>query len=184
VAYGIEWMEQFWPQWPVGIQWYAMGMATAKALLRRDLVASSPTVAMNSEALLEIMDLRNIAEEKVLIVRGVGGREYLAERLRANGATVNYAECYQRQIPNKPAGELSAIIESQQITAACINSGESLENLISLAGDGVLRSLAVVVPSERVAQMAEQQGFNRVIQADNASDDACIAALQQIAESL
>ncbi|MCR8922484.1 uroporphyrinogen-III synthase [Dasania sp. GY-MA-18] len=183
VHYGAEWMQEFWPQWPLGIQWHAIGVATANAMLRYDLDASAPTVAMNSEALLQLMDLQHIEQQKVLIVRGVGGREYLAEQLQARGALVDYAECYQRHLPSRPKGELAAIIETQNINTLCVNSGESLANFIALAGAESLAQLTVLVPGQRVAGLAQQAGAKNIIVADNASDDACVAALQQFAKN-
>tara|TARA_R110000868_G_scaffold179802_3_gene420126 strand:- start:22881 stop:23669 length:789 start_codon:yes stop_codon:yes gene_type:complete len=182
VHFGGQWMQEFWPQWPVGIQWHAIGVATAQAMLHYDLDANAPTIAMNSEALLQLMDLQHINQQKVLIVRGVGGREHLAEQLRSKGALVDYAECYQRQLPHRPKGELAAIIEAQQISTLCVNSGESLDNFIQLAGVDVLRSLNVLVPGQRVADLARAAGCQHIIVADNASDDACVVALQQYAQ--
>jgi uroporphyrinogen-III synthase len=181
VYYGTDYMEQYWPQWPVGIAWHAIGVATAKAMMERGIHATAPSLAMNSEALLQIMDLQHIPGQKVLIVRGAGGREYLAEQLRAKGATVDYVECYQRRCPLKTAGELAAIIESQKINTICINSGESLDNLMVLAGEDMLAVLrtdvSLVLPGERVAELARQEGFTKIKIAENASDDAMLAAM-------
>lgn len=184
VQYGVDWIDDFWPQLPVGIQWHAIGGATAKTMVERGLDAAVPTVAMNSEALLQLLDLQSMAEKKVLIVRGVGGRDYLSKELSQYGAKVDYAECYQRQRPNKPQGELNGIIKTQAIDMICVNSGESLENLCALADNDLVKSIALLVPGERVAKLAQEKGFAKLEIAENASDVAVVAALQNWALAL
>ena len=179
VAFGVDWIDDYWPQLPVGIQWHAIGGATAKSMIDRGLDSVIPTVAMNSEALLQLLDLQRMAEKKVLIVRGVGGREYLAEQLKQYGARVDYLECYQRRIPDKPSGELAKIIKEHNIEAICINSGESLENLCELASSDAIKQLTLIVPGERVANLAKEKGFTQLEIAENASDAAVLASLKQ-----
>lgn len=179
VQYGGDWIDDFWPQLPVGIQWHAIGMTTATAMVKRGLNAAAPTVAMDSEALLALLDLHRLSGQRVLIVRGVGGRDHLAEQLRKHGAKVDYIECYQRQLPERPAGELAHLISDQAIEVICVNSGESLQNLISLVGIEPLLSRTLLVPSQRVAEIAKAQGLSQLQVAVNASDAACVNALQQ-----
>ena len=184
VRFGMEWIDQYWPQLPVGIQWYGIGSATTQAL--RD--AGVPVAAvdqqspMNSEALLQHPQLQALAEQKVLIVRGVGGRDYLQQQLQARGATVSYAESYQRAMIDKPAGEVAALIERQGIKLICINSIESLDCLFALAGAGShsLAQCHLVVPGQRVADYAQQQGFERITKALNASDNAMLQACRRL----
>lgn len=193
VSYGMDAIEEYWPQLPIGITWHAIGKATLAALARRgapvvidnpvDTSVDSRELAMNSEALLESPLLQDITGQKILIVRGAGGRDYLQTQLESRGATVQYAECYQRGRVNKPPGELGTVISSQAPDAVCIYSGESLQHFQVLCGDDyppAALPCALLVPGERVAALAREQGYTQVVVADNAGAVAMLAALKKL----
>ena len=62
------------------INWFAVGFGTSLVLSDHGIKADYPTVA-GSEGLLELSGLQKVKDLKVLIVRGVGGRELLAAEL-------------------------------------------------------------------------------------------------------
>ena len=71
--------------------WFTVGAATAAVLQDAQLDVSFPACGDDSEALLELPALQQVLANpapRILIVRGVGGRELLAERLAQLGATV------------------------------------------------------------------------------------------------
>ena len=181
VAFGVDWIEQYWPQLPVGVQWHAIGAATACAMRAAGLsVCEQGDIAMNSEELLSSLALQSVSGQKVLIVRGVGGREYLAQQLQRRGALVDYIECYQRVLPSLQHNQMVQLLDQYEINVISVNSGESLENFCQLVGPTALErcfTLAVLVPGERVAELARQRGFERIIVARNASQVATLAAL-------
>lgn len=190
VNFGLHWIDQYWPQLPVGCHWYGIGKATRAALQRAavpvetmaDTAGEGRDVdAMNSETLLQHRQLQQLKNQKVLIVRGVGGRDHLASQLGQRGARVSYAECYRRSLVDKPCGEIADLIHRQAINSVCLNSGESLQNFCQLAGESALvelRSLTLVVPGERVAALAKSAGFKDIVVAANASDSAILDALR------
>ena len=182
VHYGLDQIDQYWPQWPLGIQVYAIGAATAAALAERDIAVHHSAQAMNSESLLACADLQHISHSKILIIRGVGGREHLAEQLRQRGAAVDYAECYQRCKPDIDGGQLRSLLLQHSINIVALNSGETLAHFSDLMGEKAL-TYPVLVPSDRVADLARAQGYQTVIQADNAGTAASLVALKRYAES-
>jgi len=180
VQFGLEWLASYWPQLPVGVQWYAIGTATAEALSEYGIEAAQAGGSMNSEALLALPALQSVASDKILIVRGVGGRDYLQQQLQQRGAIVEYAECYRRKAPDVPKGELAALMEEQQFDVVCVLSGESLQNLSQLleSQKELLSNKILLVPGQRVADRAKALGCHQVIVAKNASVDGLLHALE------
>jgi uroporphyrinogen-III synthase len=184
VHYGMAWIEQYWPQLPTGIEWHAIGTATGQALTAAGVstAGAAQSTGMNSEALLQHASLQVLDNTRILIVRGVGGREYLGEQLRQRGARVDYAECYQRSKVERPAGELAQLLQRERVNCLLVNSGETLDYTCQLPDAGQLKGLPTIVPGERVAGMARERGFSNIVVASNASTDAIMVALAKVAE--
>jgi uroporphyrinogen-III synthase len=182
VRFGMALVSDHWPQLPVGINWYAVGAATARGLERFDIQAVTPGSDMSSEGLLALPYLRNVEGQRVLIIKGEGGRHTLRTELLQRGALVDELACYRRGLPDLPAGVLAARIAQWGIDLILISSGEGLANLLLLlspAETTKLKDIGIIVPSERVAVMAREAGFDRIATAENASDVAMLRALQE-----
>lgn len=183
VAYGLRWIDQYWPQLPIDVLWFGIGRSTVEKLKTEGIPAldTKEHGPMDSEALLEHPELQQLLHKKILIIRGVGGREFLADQLQARGAEVRYLECYRRTIANNSTKSLSQLILERNIDTVCINSGQSLGNFLQMLGpEGkvLLSNILVVVPGERVARLAGEAGIARIAQAKNASDDAVLDAIK------
>lgn len=182
VAFGMRWVENFWPQLPEGLRWYAVGVATAAALGGFGIEASTPGTSMSTEGLLAMASLQDVRGERVLLVKGEGGRDTLRQQLIARGAAVDELACYRRGVPQLAEGELAARLDSWAIDVMLVSSGEGVGNLqllLSPAESTKLKAVGMIVPSFRVATIAREAGFSHIITADNASDGAMIGALQQ-----
>jgi uroporphyrinogen-III synthase len=182
VRFGMPWLEDYWPQLPVGINWYGIGDATAKSLARWDIQAITPGKSMTSEGLLALPYLLNVEGQRILIIKGEGGRDALRSELFKRGALVDELACYSRSLPDLPTGYLSSRIEQWGIDVVLLSSGEGLANLLLLLSPletTKFKPVSLIVPSERAADMARDMGFDRVITAENASDGAMLRALQE-----
>lgn len=152
----------------------AIGQATAEAMREAGLrVDLQPEKNYNSEALLTLPQMQQIAGQSCLIIRGQGGRELLGDILRLRGATVDYLEVYKRE---RPTGNAQLVIEkitNDSLDVITMTSGEGLQNLVDLLGNDIKSKLLViplVVASERIKKLAETLGFCRVSVAAKASD--------------
>ncbi len=128
---------------------------------------------------MALPELQQVEGQRILILRGEGGRARLGDVLRERGAEVTYAEVYRRQRPE--AGGLPTP-DWRQIAAATATSGEILENLLALIPDQArhwLQQRPLVVVSERIAEQAKALGFEQVWVAREASDTALLETLME-----
>nr|WP_178131798.1 uroporphyrinogen-III synthase [Pseudomonas sp. C2B4] len=180
---GVELLERFCSQTP-RVKWFSVGAATARILEDHGLEVSFPEEGDDSEALLELANLREAIarpDPRVLILRGEGGRELLAERLRERGASVEYLELYRRELPQYPPAALPERIESEHLNALVVSSGQGFEHLHQLAGDAWprLARMPLFVPSPRVAELAHAAGALTVVDCRGASAAALLTALRE-----
>lgn len=164
--------------------WFSVGAGTAGVLQAGGLSVTYPETADDSEALLDVAQLRALLarpDPRVLIVRGEGGREVLAQRLREQGATVDYVELYRRLCPPYPPTALPGRIASERLNALVVSSGQGFEHLRQLAGEHwqTLRFMPLFVPSPRVAEMARAAGAENVVDCRGASAAALLTALRE-----
>src|SRR5699024_8055710 len=68
VRYALEVLEDYWPQWPVGVNWLAVGDATAKALTAAGCVPQWPESGFNSKAALAMPSLQQMDEDRKSVV--------------------------------------------------------------------------------------------------------------------
>jgi len=175
VIAGMDLIDQYWPQLPVGIEWLAIGRQTALKLHEFGISATQSPAGYDSEALLALPQLQQMKEKKVLIMRGEGGRETLAEQLSQRDARVDYADLYRRSLPHYTSGQISSTIGDTPLAAVLVTSGEAVSNLTRLITDhrlGALKHTTLVVPSERVARIADELGYTRVITASGPDNQA------------
>jgi uroporphyrinogen-III synthase len=176
-----------WSALPGRTQVAAVGRGTAEALLACGVTVDlQPKAQFNSEALLDAPAFQRIGGQRLLIVRGSGGRELLADTLRARGATVEYAEVYRR-VP--VAGDISSLLKVWReggIDAVILTSGEALHHLAGLLGAGnadLLVRTPLAVMGERIACLARDLGCQTVVAATEASDQGLCDALIRLAQT-
>lgn len=178
----VRQLHRAWPQLP----WFSVGAATAKVLAEHGLNVHYPPTGDDSEALLQLPALREAIarpDARVLILRGEGGRELLAERLRASGASVDYLELYRRFLPAYDAGVLMQRIQLERLNGLTVSSGQGFLHLHALAGADwpQVAQLPLFVPSPRVFEMARCAGAEKVVDCRGASAAALLVALRSFA---
>lgn len=128
---------------------------------------------------------------RVLIVRGDGGREWLAERLREAGAQVEAVAGYRRAVPQPSAEAWSRIrtLLAGAPHAWLLTSSEGVRNLSELARAHLteaerlaLMHAPCVVPHPRIAETARGLGFDRIT-SSGPGDERIAAALRSLSAS-
>jgi len=165
--------------WPPQLAAACVGRATAAALEQHGVsVVAVPEQRFDSEALLAHPRLADVAGRRVVIFRGDGGRELLAETLRTRGAEVTYAECYRRAPPQTDPGPLIERWRRGEIAIVTITSSDALQNLYDVLGDAgraLLLRTPIVVLSEAQAAACRRLGFTtRPLVAAQPSDEAIL----------
>ena len=156
----------------------AIGPATAAALNQAGFrVALVPDDGFDSEALLASPELSHIQGQRVLIVRGDGGRELLAEELRTRGAAVSYAEVYQRRCARPVPGAVAAVEAEwsrggiQVVTATSAELLRCLAELLGVRGRELLGGSVLLAGGERIAAAARAAGHAGPIVVARQPDD-------------
>lgn len=183
VREAFEWLQGYWPQLPVGVEYFAVGSKTAACARAQGVEVVGAEQSMNSDELLAMSQMQNVWGQKILIFRGQGGLPRLGEVLHERGAIVRYCELYQRKLPAGVIEYIQPLLPVAEEDVIAVFSGETLQNLVAvLDANGVCdRTMPIVVPGKRVAQLAYNLGFSRIHTAANASSQEMLSAIRAYA---
>lgn len=148
---------------PASVQIATVGLSSAKALhdygVKKVL---APQLRFDSESLLALPELQDVAAKNIVIFRGDSGRELLGDTLKSRGAKVEYVTCYHRSKPQHDPGALLAA--SPDIL--CVSSSEALHNLWELlnpSGRARFTALPLFVSHQRIAAAARKLGWQQIV---------------------
>ncbi len=188
---GMEWINRYWPQLPMGLQAFAVGPSTAQLLKEEAWPVYVSPNGVTSEDLLALPELQDMQGKRVALFRGKGGRELIARTLRDRGARVDYIEVYERIVPEYEREQMLLQMQSKQVKCVVLTSMQSLLSFMHLLGmksedtpvlDEALalmqNTLCLIVPSQRVREYALAAGFKHVIDAGGASDQLVFESVQ------
>lgn len=166
---------------PDNLKFAAIGHQTAKELGFYGIHdVLTPHARFDSESLLALAEMQDVANKTMVIFRGVGGRDVLADTLKSRGAKVIFAECYRRINPQTDTNLLHSQWQQGQLDAVIVSSSEAMRNLLNLAGESEwLRHVTLCVNHARIAELPLQFGL-KVLVTDAPGDDAMIRCLSQI----
>ncbi len=178
--FGLDWLDNYWPMLPDGVRYYAVGQSTAELLREHQIDVETPKSSADSEGLLALPSLQNVLGEKVLIFAGKGGREVLAQTLRQRGAVVDRCELYGRCGTTRYADKINHLLEQEKVDIVIAHSGELLQQLFSCVTSGnrhQLQALPVLVPGQRVADLARDLGCQKILEANSALPDDMVSTI-------
>lgn len=168
--------------WPAHVQPAAVGQGTLRTLAAYGIHGGvAPQERFDSESLLALPELQatRLAGRRVLILRGDGGRELLAETLLARGAHVDLVTCYRRLPPGDGLVALRNALDQGRLNALTLSSSEGLRYLhagLNAAQFETLCRLPVFVPHQRIAENAKNIGICHIILTEPA-DKGLVAGL-------
>lgn len=186
---GLEWIDKYWPQLPQALDVYAVGPGTALVLKQLPWQVHCSDAGVTSEDMLTLPGLQDVKGQRIALFRGEGGRELLAQTLRARGARVDYIELYRRLTPAHDPVKALKQIRRAEVNTVVATSPQILDSLLALcesqtSGDkdagsllSLLQASRLLVPSQRVVEKALEAGFNNVTDARGADDKSVLMAL-------
>ncbi|WP_348756250.1 uroporphyrinogen-III synthase [uncultured Aquincola sp.] len=180
---GAPWPAQRWAAAP--------GPGTADRLQALGVPAgcivqpAADAAQFDSESLWVQLRPRVQAGDRVLIVRGDGGRDWLADILRAHGAQVEFLQAYRRGAPRlSPAeqAQLQAALADPAAHLWLFSSGEAIGHLQTLAPGADWRAGLALATHPRIEARARALGVGQVFAA-RPSFEAVVAAARDIAKT-
>jgi uroporphyrinogen-III synthase len=121
----------------------------------------------------------------VTIVRGDGGRDWLAQTLRDAGATVMLLSAYRRVAPQLDATQrahLDGALAAPAQHAWLFSSSEAIEQLVALVPQADWHAALALATHPRIAERARHAGFGRVLSC-RPELDRVVACIQSIGPS-
>lgn len=163
---------------PSSLRFAAIGPSTAAELSKFGVQnILIPKDRFDSESLLALPEMQAVNNQKVMIFRGIGGREVLADTLKSRGAEVNFAECYQRINPQQDLSKLTTLNQQGLLDAIVITSSEAMRHLLAMANNQEwLKNVKLCVNHARIAEEPSQLGLNVEV-ATAPGDEAMLACL-------
>ena len=180
----ITWFEKSLKSTNIG-KIACIGKGTQKTLHTLNIgVDLCPDTLFNSEALLKLseFDKEKINNKTILIIKGEGGRTFLADTLIKRGAKVETADVYRRQVPNTDTQPFIELFANHQIQWTTVTSNEALKNLyhmLNKQGQAQLLQTQLIVASHSCQQLAQQLGFKQIFQAQSATDLDMLNTIKQ-----
>jgi uroporphyrinogen-III synthase len=163
---------------PEHLKIVAVGPGTAEEIKALDVeVDLMPDDHYNTDGLLALKALIESTGKHIIIARGEGGKERLAETLTKRGAHVTYLESYRRALPKN---DISITLKAQP-DLIIATSNDVLQNLYDMTPESLREALLdcqLLVISPSMVEQCEILGFSHpAIVATNASDESIIKAL-------
>ncbi|BCM23781.1 uroporphyrinogen-III synthase [Methyloradius palustris] len=133
VQHGMPRLLKHFGHIPSNLKFAAIGPVTANELAKFGaLDVLTPQDRFDSESLLGLSEMQSVKNQRIMIFRGIGGREILAETLKTRGAQVDLAECYQRTNPQMDTNLLATLWQNKQLHAVVVTSSEAMRHLLDL----------------------------------------------------
>jgi uroporphyrinogen-III synthase len=155
--------------WPAGVLAAAPGQGTRDALAQAGVPAAalcSPPAEggrFDSEALWAVLQPRcTWPGHSALVVRGEDGRNWLAEALRQQGASVHFVEAYRRTAPVPTLAQQALLAQALARPAAfcwLFSSSEAVGQLPALAPGAGWSTARALATHPRIAAAAQALGM-------------------------
>ena len=159
----------------------AIGPATKNALLEKNIANVMTPNQFNSEGILALPALQPILHQTIVLICGENPKPWLSENLQQRQAIVHMVFCYRRKPIKHPMEKTIEILKQYPINTIVCTSFESFLHLVTLfdkpSYQSWLFNKTLCVINDKMKQKALSFGFQKVVQASDATDKAIIHTL-------
>jgi uroporphyrinogen-III synthase len=173
--------------WPTALQAASPGPGTTRVLralgVAQVVEPAADAAQFDSEALWAQLRTQAWSGRRVLVVRGTSGRDWLADRLREQGAAVTLACAYGRGAPVlDEAGRtlLQAALDRPARHVWFFSSSEAVDHLEALAPSASWTAGHALATHPRIAARARALGLGQVLESRPSLAEV-VACIQSIA---
>jgi uroporphyrinogen III methyltransferase/synthase len=165
-----------------GARIFAIGPATAAALVERGLRADVVPAEYVAEAVVEAMTPHVRSGDRVLLPRAESARAELVRGLEALGASVDEVPIYRAAVPSEASPEVLADLRAGKIDVATFTASSTVRNLVAMLGDvsaltGETRPLIACI-GPITAETARELGLTVDVMASEYTVEGLVAALR------
>ncbi len=184
VSYFFESLRNHGLAWPSSIQNIAIGKATGNMLSKYNVRLDEVPKIADSEHLLALESLQQVSNKKILLVKGVNGKQEIEHTLFKKQAILFSVDVYRRVLPCIEQELIDSLWHDDLVDIILFTSLQAMHHLFVLFGEvktSWLCSKPCVVISERLAHEAYALGINTVLVSQY---DKLIDTLLQYAQHL
>ena len=152
--------------WPAHIKTIAIGKATATRLEHSQIRVDFIPDMADSEHLLALAPLQEVIHQNILLVKGEGGREMIAGKLRQNGAWLTVLDVYKRCPPKIDHKEIETLWRNDAVDIILFTSHQAMQHIFNLFGMQAKAWLChkpCLVISQRLAEAAADIGCKSIL---------------------
>lgn len=167
---------------------YAIGAATAELLKNygiSNVIYPSQANFENSEDFVKLIQLQNIAEDRVLMIRGEQSRGFISAKLSKECTSFTEIIVYRGECPKGVISKGSIGSINEYIIV--VTSASILENFYKKL-DNNLRSemlnAKILVPSQRIAIIAKDLGFKNIYCSNSMNEETILDMINKISKQI
>lgn len=165
VHYCFKQIQYYKIHWPSSIHVIAIGTGSAQALYQHQIPVHQLPEAPDSEHLLALPCLQQVAGSNILLFKGEGGRQLIEQSLAQQKAKVMTLEVYQRLLPEIPHHFTNSLWQDDAVDIILLTSEQSIHHLFKLFDKKAhlwLQNKRCLLISERLAQVASSLGIKKI----------------------
>lgn len=159
---------------------FGVGTGTVRALRDAGVAAHAAPARMDSEGVLALDALQDVAGADVGVITAPGGRGVITTALQARGARLLRADVYERVVVAVTDAAVARLTDAPDPLWLALSSGEALQRIQAALPEPAwrrLRQARVAAASERLLQQARACGFANIVIAAGPAPRALVEAM-------